>query len=104
MVVGTILDAPLEKMAVPEKVKQSIRDFPYKVSKSGRCEKLGADLKCTVYEDRPLFCRVDAYYNELKEKPLLDDYYKETEAQCKVLMQTELGMTEKEIKAVYDDI
>ena len=104
MSMGVLRDVDLNQMAVPETIKQSIRDFPYKIDSKGWCEKLGADFKCTVYEDRPLFCRVDNYYNELKEKPLLDDYYAETEAQCKVLMADTLGMSEEQIKKIYDDI
>ena len=33
--------------------------FPY-ANTNGVCEKLGSDDRCTVYEDRPLACRVDA--------------------------------------------
>ena len=34
--------------------------FPYAWDETGRCEKLGDDNRCTVYEKRPLICRVDA--------------------------------------------
>ena len=104
IVINTILDAPVDQMEVPETVKESIRNFPYKTDDKGWCEKLGADFKCTVYEDRPLMCRVEDYYNELEDKPLLDVYYKATEDACKMLMEDTLGMSEEQIKKVYDDI
>lgn len=33
--------------------------FPYKWDETGRCEKLGDDNKCMVYDNRPLICKVD---------------------------------------------
>jgi uncharacterized protein len=32
--------------------------FPYKWDETGRCEKLQNDNRCSVYENRPLLCRV----------------------------------------------
>lgn len=34
--------------------------FPYKHDGNGRCEMLTDDNKCSVYENRPLICNVDA--------------------------------------------
>lgn len=33
--------------------------FPFKVDETGKCEKLGLDNKCTVYENRPDICNID---------------------------------------------
>jgi Fe-S-cluster containining protein len=33
--------------------------FPYKWDESGRCEMLGEDDKCKVYNDRPTLCNID---------------------------------------------
>ena len=33
--------------------------FPYNFDESGACEKLTADNKCSIYEDRPILCNVD---------------------------------------------
>jgi Fe-S-cluster containining protein len=104
MSMDLIRDVDVDKMAVPETIKQSIRDFPYEIDSKGWCEKLGAYFKCTVYEDRPLFCRVDNYYNEMKEKPPIEQYYADTENMCKELMEDKLGMSKEQIKKVYDDI
>lgn len=40
-------------------VDESLLEFPYSYDKTGRCEKLGDDNKCTVYETRPNLCRID---------------------------------------------
>lgn len=34
--------------------------FPY-THKEGVCEKLGEDNRCTIYEERPLICRIDDF-------------------------------------------
>lgn len=38
--------------------KRLLQEFPYEVTESGACSKLGADGKCTVYKGRPLLCNV----------------------------------------------
>lgn len=68
--------------------------FPYQWDESGRCEKLGNDNQCTVYEIRPLICNVellaeflaidkDLFYNEnynaciiLQEEDKVDEIFK----------------------------
>jgi len=34
-------------------------DFPYKWDVSGKCEMLGDDEMCKVYDNRPLICNID---------------------------------------------
>ena len=34
--------------------------FPYDYDENGVCEKLDSENKCTVYENRPLLCNIDA--------------------------------------------
>lgn len=42
----------------------------------GICRYLNRNL-CSIYEERPLICRVDDFYNVyLKDKISLSDYYK----------------------------
>lgn len=36
-----------------------VYSFPYSWDESGRCEMLGDDNKCKVYENRPTICNVD---------------------------------------------
>ena len=42
---------------------EGMEDFPYKAKKDGSCEKL-VDNKCSIYETRPLICRVDDYFEK----------------------------------------
>ncbi len=43
--------------------------FPYGVKEDGRtCEKLEEDNKCTVYENRPEMCSVEAMYYKVHSK------------------------------------
>lgn len=39
--------------------------FPYKALDDGRCDQLGEDGRCQVYETRPLICRVDLYNRQV---------------------------------------
>lgn len=41
-------------------IQQEQVDFPFGYDKTGRCEKLGDDNQCTVYEDRPNICDIFA--------------------------------------------
>jgi Fe-S-cluster containining protein len=35
-----------------------VERFPYKTREDGTCEMLTDDLKCSVYESRPLLCNI----------------------------------------------
>lgn len=39
--------------------------FPYQWDETGKCEMLGEDNKCTIYESRPLLCNVDGLIDML---------------------------------------
>lgn len=41
-------------------------EFPYKWDESGRCDKLGEDNRCTVYNNRPLLCNIDKFIKVFK--------------------------------------
>ena len=82
-----------------------LKEFPYKADGNGWCEKLDKDLKCSVYEERPLLCRINDTWKELFSKDQeLEDYHKTTTMACKRLMEIKLGMTKSQIKKVYDDL
>ena len=49
-----------------------LADFPEATNEDGSCSRL-IDDKCAIYDDRPLICRVDEYY----EKNLKDSMSKE---------------------------
>lgn len=40
--------------------KESLYYFPYDWDESGKCKKLTDENKCSVYENRPLICNVNA--------------------------------------------
>jgi Fe-S-cluster containining protein len=67
-------------------VKHIIDQFPHTAREDGSCEKYDRETKkCTVYEDRPLLCRVDEMHKHWPEKMSLQEYYKRTEQVCKIL-------------------
>lgn len=67
-------------------VKDIIDQFPYVALPDGGCEKYDREAKkCTVYEDRPLMCRVDEMYKRWPEKMSRKEYYRKTEEVCKIL-------------------
>lgn len=80
------------------KVSSSLLKFPYKWDETGKCEKLGEDGKCTVYETRPNLCRIDW----IIEKAKLDKntFYPTLMNSCNKLMEDE-GVDEK-YKIVID--
>jgi len=71
-------------------------NFPYKWDKSGRCEMLGDDNMCKVYNERPLICNVDklkAFYGISKKK-----FYAINIEGCHNLMKLEGIYEEYQIK------
>lgn len=103
MAVGDILATPLEELDA--EFREDVKNFPHGVDENGWCEKLDAEMNCTVYENRPLLCRVDSHYNgkpdsvEGKRK-----YYDEIEASCKYLMTEKLGMNNEDIEQIYSTL
>lgn len=73
------------------KVAESVKNieelrFPYSHD-NGVCEKLNEDNTCSVYEDRPLICNVDALidYYKLNKK----SFYELNELGCKELQKND---------------
>lgn len=86
LLVGKIIE---RNIAIPRKqrtkAQQLFAQFPHKYDKlSGRCSKLGDDNKCTIYDRRPLVCKVDEGYKRLLEPHGVDKqrYYLQTAQQC----------------------
>jgi hypothetical protein len=62
--------------------------FPYQANEAGVCEKLGADNKCTVYENRPEICRTDKVYEKyFADRMTKFEYYKLNAEGCNKFMQ-----------------
>lgn len=89
---------------VNEEYRDLVREFPYKADEGGWCEKLGSDLKCTIYETRPLLCRIKEVWKlKFSKTRTMEKYFSDTTMACKRLMTEMLGMSEDQIKKVYDD-
>lgn len=61
--------------------------FPYSWDESGKCEMLGDDNKCKVYDTRPTICDIDKmnkFYKMSKKQ-----FYKMNVKACHVLMKME---------------
>lgn len=56
--------------------------------KSGICKYLGQDNLCTIYSQRPIFCRVDDAFDLIfKNNIRKDDYYKLNYEACRKLKE-----------------
>ena len=52
----------------------------------GVCKHLTADNLCEIYKTRPLFCNIDAYYEDyLTDKISREDFYKINHEACERL-------------------
>lgn len=68
-------------------ISNHLMKFPYKWDETGKCEKLGDDGKCTVYETRPNLCRID-WITE-KAKLNANTFYPILINSCNILMDEE---------------
>lgn len=66
--------------------------FPYKYNKDGKCEMLGDDNLCLVYDSRPLICNIEKM--ALNEKMGKINYYNKNIDGCNLLL-LEDGRTER---------
>jgi len=60
-------------------------DFPYGWNEDGKCDMLGDDNKCTVYDKRPLLCNVDKLIEvfDIKDK---EGFYELNKQACNAMM------------------
>lgn len=65
--VGQTIEA-VKKMDGSIPFVKAFQSFPYKADKSGACEKLDKDGKCTVYANRPLVCNVEKMFEKFHKK------------------------------------
>lgn len=71
-------------------------DFPHDCDDTGRCEMLGEDNKCKVYDKRPLLCNIEAMFDHEDFERLMGvkkgkkkDYYLENAQMCNTWMKEE---------------
>lgn len=73
----------------PEPYRTELKKFPYTAKEDGSCEKL-INNKCSVYEDRPLICRIDDLYDKYAEthfKVSRKDYHLREAQSCNSMMK-----------------
>jgi len=57
--------------------------FPHAYDETGRCEKLGPDNKCTIYDTRPDICNIARIYEKHYRKLISrKDFYDQNEIAC----------------------
>ena len=61
-------------------------DFPYKYDETGRCENLGEDNLCKVYENRPNFCNVDWMMDKMGMTDNKNNFYELNAKACNQMM------------------
>lgn len=86
--VGVLVESVKRNLINPaenSKLLQEIASFPYKYSKSGRCEKLSFENECTIYETRPLMCQVDGMHKKYFMEYSQTEFYELNEQQCNLL-------------------
>lgn len=66
---------------------------PLECDESGVCIYLDKDTNlCTIYDSRPLICRVDDLYDQVyKDKMSRSNYYKQCHKLCDILMKNNRG-------------
>lgn len=101
MMVGEIL---ADEKNVNAEYLPLVKEFPYKADEAGWCEKLDENMQCTVYEERPMLCRVKETWVRLFAKSIsMKKYFENTTLACRKLMHMKLGMNENQINKVYED-
>lgn len=62
----------------------ALPDFPHEVDHNGVCSKFDRETReCTIYEDRPMICRVDDFYHKyMKHQTDLKYWYAYNASMC----------------------
>lgn len=65
---------------------------------NGICKYLNQETNlCTIYNNRPIFCNVDAFYEKyLKNKMFIDEFYVKNKSECKKLQALMVNKNFKE--------
>lgn len=74
------------------RVAAMLPGFPEPTTESGRCVHLTGDDLCSIYEDRPEVCRINAMW-EKQNTLTLREYHRVAAATCNDLMRAQ-GMDE----------
>ena len=63
-----VIDQAKENPDSDDELVKLINEFPYELNKDGSCSMLGEDGLCSVYDERPIICRVDDIYERFYAK------------------------------------
>lgn len=66
-------------------VSVMLREFPHSYDNNGRCEMLGEDNKCTIYNTRPDICNIKKIAYRLNLNPI--EFYKHNAMSCNELLE-----------------
>ncbi len=81
--IGKVIEAA-KKFDSP--MAEEMRKFPYSYDESGRCENLGDDNMCKVYDNRPDICSIDKVYERFISGISRKEWYRANESECKKLI------------------
>lgn len=73
-------------------IEELVRRFPYKTRTDGACEMLTEDMKCSVYESRPLLCNIKLGAKLLRMSE--EDWYRLNRDGCNSMIR-EAGLGEE---------
>lgn len=66
---------------------REVAAFPFQYDQDGRCEMLGEDHRCKVYDQRPDICKIDVTWEKYHSSGIsLENYYRSTITVCNDLM------------------
>ena len=74
----------------------TVENFPYKTDYNGVCEKYDLQKReCTIYEDRPIVCRIDDYYDKYLSANMDRNHWHHYNAQMCNKMINQVGLDKK---------
>lgn len=81
------IDRAIFNSGLAKPYKEMVASFPYKWDKTGKCEMLDKDNKCSVYNNRPLICNLQAQWEKYFYKDMsLAEYYRMQNNACNDLI------------------
>jgi Fe-S-cluster containining protein len=82
----------------------NIKDFPIPTDRNGVCSKYDKKTKqCTIYDERPLICRVDDYYKQkIHGNMTLKQWHQHNADVCNYMIY-ESGIDKKYLVEIKDD-
>jgi len=78
----------MEREGIKDPLTLAVAKFPFKYDEKGRCENLGEDNLCKVYETRPLVCSIEKLYNNFFQRHMTrKKFYDISKEECMKLIE-----------------